>query len=241
MSETSLVGHPGPGESQFATVPAAHFFDPFESLGSNCEFGIVQRCSGYDPPGLFRNVGFTSAETIIRAIESNFDGMFDEGRYEFTRQFLWPDWRLDCHVHGFVFHTGIPVDLEVNSEAWLRKTSQSIQSFRFMKAKILEELREGEKIFVFRFELDVAPELVQRLHAAIRAHGPGWLLHVTQDASKPFGWTEKRSNGLIVAAIARLMTEFPLMIDFDAWRAIAEASLAIVASSRHSDESAMGG
>jgi hypothetical protein len=36
-----------------------------EGIGNNCEFGIVQRYFGYDPPGLFRNVGFYSVKIII--------------------------------------------------------------------------------------------------------------------------------------------------------------------------------
>jgi hypothetical protein len=229
-----LPESPFPTPAELADIAPSRLFVPFESLGNNCEFGMVQRFSGYDPPGLFRNVGFDSAEMMVRALETGFDGMFDEGRYEFTLPHMWPDWRLDCHVHGFGFHTGIPSSIEKPSEAWSRKTRDSIRSFRFMKAKLLEELRIGEKIFVFRFNFDVPPEVMQRFHAALRRHGPGWLLHVTQDPSKPFGWTEKRADGFIVAAIARLMNELPQIIDSEAWRAIARASLAIAGASRHS-------
>lgn len=211
---------------------AAELFEPFESVGNNCEFGLVQRLHGFDPPGLFRNAGFDSAEVIVKAIETSFAGMFDEGRYEFVLPPFWGDWRLDCHVHGIGFHTGIPASIELNSDAWIRKTSESIQTFRFLKRKLLEELRHEEKIFVFRFNFDVAPELIDRFHRAIRAHGPGWLLHVRQDPSKPFGWTQRQADGLIVAAIAKLMNELPQVIDMDAWRAIARASRTIVAASR---------
>jgi hypothetical protein len=210
----------------------SELFEPFESLGNNCEFGMVQRFSGFDPPGLFRNVGYMTPEIIVNAINTSFAGMFEEGRYEFTLPFMWPDWRLDCRVHGFVFHTGIPASVELNSQDWIRKTSDSIRTFRFLKAKLLEELREGEKIFVFRFDFDVGLELVKRLHAAIRAHGPGWLLYVKQDPSKEFGWTQQHADGLIVAAIAKLMNEIPQVIDSQAWQAIAKASRAIVAGNR---------
>jgi hypothetical protein len=210
----------------------AELFEPFESLGNNCEFGLVQRLNGYDPPGLFRNAGFDSAEVIVKAIETSFAEMFDEGRYEFVLPPYWGDWRLDCHVHGIGFHTGILATVELNSADWIRKTRESLQTFRFLKRKLLEDLRDEEKIFVFRFNFEVAPELIQRFHAAIRAHGPGWLLHVRQDPSMPFGWTQRQADGLIVAAIARLMNELPQVIDMDAWKAIARASRSIVAASR---------
>jgi hypothetical protein len=225
-------GSPYPAITELAGLPISRLLESFESLGNNCEFGMVQRFNGYDPPGLFRNAGFDSVEAIIRGIETSFDAMFDEGRYEFTLPPLWEDWRLDCQVYGLTFHTGIPASVERNSEAWTRKAGNSIRSYRFMKAKILDELRRGEKIFVFRFDFDVAPDLIGRLHAAIRRHGPGWLLHVVEDASKPFGWTEKRADGLIIAAMAKLMYGLPQVIDLDAWRAIARAALTIVATSQ---------
>jgi hypothetical protein len=215
-----------------ATEDASELFEPFESLGNNCEFGMVQRLNGFDPPGLFRNVGFMSPDIIVNAVNTSFTGMFDEGRYDFTLPFMWPDWRLGCQVHGFGFHTGIPAAVELNSDAWIRKTSESIRTFRFLKAKLLEELREGEKIFVFRFDFDVGMELVDRLHAAVCAHGPGWLLYVKQDPSKPFGWTQQHADRLIVAAIGKLMNELPQVIDMEAWRAIARTSRAIVVASR---------
>ena len=64
----------------------------FESLGNNCEFGIVQRSAGYDPPGLFRNVGFLDVEQIISAVSHNLEGMFEPGRYELTAPEGWLDW-----------------------------------------------------------------------------------------------------------------------------------------------------
>jgi len=56
----------------------------FETIGNNCEFGIVQRKAGFDPLGLFRNVGFLNVEQIIGAIVANLDGMFDDGNYSWA-------------------------------------------------------------------------------------------------------------------------------------------------------------
>jgi hypothetical protein len=235
MSAGELLSEsPYPSVSEIADLPLPRLFEPFESLGNNCEFGMVQRFSGHDPPGLFRNAGLDSVEALIRGIDLGFEAMFDEGRYAFSLLPLWPDWRLDCKVFGFTFHTGIPAAVELNSEIWVRKCREAVRSFRFLKAKLLEELRQGEKIFVFRFDSPVETEVIHRLHYAIRRRGPGWLLHVVEDPSRPFGWTQKQAEGLIVAAMAKLMYGLPQVIDLEAWRAIARAALSIVATEHHS-------
>jgi hypothetical protein len=215
---------------QADTLPLNELFMPFESLGNNCEFGIVQRQAGYDPPGLFRNVGFLNVDAIISTISRNLEGMFDEGLYSFTLPDGWPDWRLDCMRYGFLFHTAIPASLSRDSEEWKKKARDTVASFRFLKRLFQEELRTGEKIFVFRFIAPLEPAQIERFVQAIRKHGPGWLLYVAQDPARPEGHVELVETGLLVATIDRLSNENPPQINSEAWANIARKAIALKAA-----------
>lgn len=196
-----------------------------EGLGNNCEFGIVQRHFGCDPPGLFRNVGFLSPDIIINAIEHDLEGLFDDGNYQFTLPEGWKDWRIDSQ--GFMFHAGIPADITADSEDWTRKSREALQAHRLLKRMFREELRKGEKIFVYRQKQNIALDDVRRLHAAIRKYGPGWLLNLVEDPSKPKGTIEDLGDGLIIATTSVLSNEDPPNIDIAAWELITRKVLAL--------------
>lgn len=216
---------PGIGVCNIASLPLSELYIPFEGIGNNCEFGIVQRNAGYDPPGLFRNVGFWSPDSIIAVIESGLSGMFDDGNFQFIVPEGWPDWRLDCSASGMGFHTGIPSSLEPDSTEWTQKTAQSIKLFRFLKRSFLQDLRNGEKIFVFRYNLESTEMTIKRLHDALQIHGENWLLYVTEDFVHPSGWIELRQPRLIIAGIQKLSSQNPPIIEFPAWEKIARASI----------------
>ena len=193
----------------------------FESLGNNCEFGIVQRRTGFDPPGLFRNVGFDDVEQIIRAIESDFEGMFIEGAYDFTLCPGWPDWRLNCRKFGFGFHTNLPISVVENTAEWKKATAKTTKTFRFLKSKIQQDLAQAEKVFVFRSLQELPNATAARLLAAIQVHGDGALLAVRVDQSAPSGSLEFLDRCLMIGTVHRLSNENPPIIDFDAWEKMA--------------------
>lgn len=68
--------------------------------------------------------------------------------------------------------------------------------------------------------------------AAIRRHGPGWLLNVAEDPSKPTGTVEQIDDGLIRATTSVLSNEDPPNINFAAWEVIARKAWAIKESAR---------
>lgn len=201
-------------------TPMSELVTMFESIGNNCEFGIVQRHHAYDPPGLFRNVGFLNPDSIINAIDSNLDQMFDAEKFEFVLPEGWPDWRLDCQIHGFGFHTAIPASIERGSAEWLKKTEQSVAAFRFLKRRFQSDLSSGEKTFIFRFIDELPASVIERLYQAIRKHGPGWLLYVKEDRQKTSALVETIHDGLLVSSITKLSNENPPQIDFAAWAEI---------------------
>jgi hypothetical protein len=197
----------------------AKVFGGFESLGNNCEFGIVQRAAGANPPGLFRNVGFRSTEQITKAIRGRLDGLFDDGKYEFTEPDDWTDYALDCKRYGFRFHTGIN---RKRQERFDRQ--RAIGAFRFLKRQFLEVLDDGETTFVYRHDRadEVGEDRIRQLWAALCAGRRNSLLVVTADGGPDgrFGHVACREPGLFVASLSRLSAENPPKIDYAAWEKI---------------------
>lgn len=213
----AVLSHPE--ASPIGEIAFAELFLAFEGIGNNCEFGIVQSYYGCDRPGLFRNVGFVYPETMIEAIETRLEGLFEDGRYAFKRAEDWQDWQLESG--NFVLHTGIPASLEAETEDWRARTEQVISAHRMLKRMFLEDLAEGKKIFVFRSQQTVPMDAVRRLYSAIRAHGPGWLLSVTEDPSKPRGWTDLLEDGIIIGRLPLLSNQDPPQVDFLGWAVLA--------------------
>ncbi len=195
----------------------------FESLGNNCELGIVQRANGYDTPGLFRNTGFLHIAQIIHALESHFAGMFESGRFDYIIRGGWPDYALHCRQHGFVFHTGISCEQPLSAEICAR----NVAAFQFMLQKLRRDLDLGEKIFVYRSEQPIPDSEIARLHAAIRAYGPGWLLYVREDRAAPRAGVVLHSPGLLVATVPQLSNSNPPDIDMPAWDRVASMAVGL--------------
>jgi hypothetical protein len=205
-------------------------FARFEGLGNNSEFGIVQAQSASTVPvgtastifpvGLFRTVGFNHTEQMINAVQARLDGMFASGNYRFVRPDGWTDHALDCLRYGFRFRTGIPV-----TEPDPARLERQMDSFRYMKARFLDLLHTGQKIFVYRHPTEFDETLIKRLHAAIRRHGPSKLLYVREQADQPFGWYDAGGDGLFMGGVPRLAKDHAPQVDFAAWERIARGVL----------------
>jgi hypothetical protein len=203
----------------------ADLYAYFEALGNNCEFGIVQRRVGFDPPGLFRNVGFLGASQIINAISANLGDMFDDDRFRYERRSGWPDYALCCRSFGFTFHSGIPASVEQGTAEWNGHERRNILSFRFLKRKFQEDLLSGEKIFVYRSKVSLSPREITALHSAVSARGPGWLLVVEENPALPAGKLNVIGKRLATASLAKLSNENPPEIDHPGWAAITRTLL----------------
>jgi len=201
-------------------------FSAFESLGNNCELGFVQDAAGCRGVSLFKNVGFNATEQIIDAIDADFAGMFEDGAFDFTIPDGWPDYALDCRRFGFRFHTGLPHAMP-NAEAQFETL---LRAFRFLRVKLLADLREGTKIFTYRHQIQFNEPLAERFAASIRRHGPGWLLWVRMDDrdDRCFAWVERSAvEGLLYGGMPHLVTDSPPRVAYDSWEQIARKALAL--------------
>ena len=175
----------------------------FESLGDNCEFGLVQRHAGVEPLGLLRFAGI-SLEKLIVALQARFEGLgtpdtvmvYLAGEAGHRREFMVHETWLDVRYHTFIHEGDI-------GEGELRE--REVRRLGFLRRKMLADLAAGEKIWVWR-ELDLTkPDRLQPLMDLLRSLGPNRLLWVVAaDDSHPPGTIERLDSDLIKGYVERL-------------------------------------
>ena len=173
----------------------------FESLGDNCEFGIVQRTAGVEPLGLLRWANINAAK-LTKMLNTELAGV---GEPQNTR--------LDANQFGeyslvdpryFGMHTFINIGLET-PEKLLPKM---LRRLRFLKDKLIQDLTGAEKIFVHKSgNSQLTQDEMRMLLAAIRRYGNGTLFCVQHppEADKDMR-VEAIGDGLIVGYLSKLTT-----------------------------------
>jgi hypothetical protein len=182
-------------------LPAEQFMLGFESLGDNCEFGLVQRRCGAEPLSLLRFANI-QLPALLYALDDRFARI---GTPERIRCDLGGGDRREFVVrddsYGITYHT-FQYEGEVDQAELLGKqpTRQ-----RFLARKLLEDLAAGEKIFVLRRNPPLALWQVLPVYAAIRGLGPNRLLWIdlASDGSVP-GTVTEILPGLYRGALDRL-------------------------------------
>jgi hypothetical protein len=143
----------------------------FESLGANCEFGLVQRHFQADPPGLlrFRDVGIG---VLIAAARVRFEKMGDPEMTrldaQFNGEFILHDRRWHLPMHTFMFHG------QTDPDELLPKLTRHVA---FLKEKLLADFAEARKVFVY-FAPSLGSDELDTLHRVLKTLGDVRLLHV---------------------------------------------------------------
>ena len=188
----------------------------FESIGDNCEFGLVQRRCDTEPLGLLRFSG-TYSNDIVRGIEREFDGIGEPD--DITPRLEGGDARREFMIHerkyGLVYHTFVyegerTVDLMRQQEA---------TRLKFLRRKFVEELEAGEKIFVFKRGAIVSESEILPLFLALNRKQLNTMLWVVpEEPGRPSGTVEVLMNGLFKGYIDRFApTENAHDFSFEAW------------------------
>ena len=152
----------------------------FESLGSMCEMGLLQRRLGHEPVGLLRFAGITTPHLV----DGIFEGFWGLGR---------PD-TLIVESRAASEHTYFVVDdhhaLSMQTSISSRRVSipqlkrHLSRHLPFLVRKFFEDLVEAKRIFVFqRRDETIRPE-ADAVLAALSVWGDATLLWVQQDATR---------------------------------------------------------
>jgi hypothetical protein len=150
---------------------AREFMYRFESLGENCEFGIVQRRCGAEPLGPLR-FAIVAAENLACALEARLSDLLDPKLMEVRLS----NGRYVAHNREYDItfgHSGLH-DGDLGPDRALHLILRRLQ---LLNRKLGAILSGGEKILVFRSRVD-DDALALRLGAALHRFGPNCLLWV---------------------------------------------------------------
>jgi tetratricopeptide (TPR) repeat protein len=197
-------------------APSMHrdLFNRFESMGDNCEFGLVQRHFGCEPLGLFRWTGI-SPDHLALALQARLSGFGDEENTIIELggdpEYVIKDARGFYEMHTFIHEGQMPYD---------RMYVQQCRRLKFLRDKLLDDLSEGSKVFIYkRRDGRMTPREIRELHAAFRGFGDTTLFCVLlADENHPNGTVVGEANGLLVGYIDKLSVRArETEIAYDSW------------------------
>jgi tetratricopeptide (TPR) repeat protein len=166
----------------------------FESLGERCDFGAVQRSFGVEPLGLLR-FAWSRLDNLIAALEDRFAavGTVEDTAFERFRD----ETIVRMQKYELIFHTFVENVHELSAEKQGAFRQQQRRRLVFLKDKLIADLEEPQKIWVYATEEYTAEKDVARLFAALRAYGPNSLLYVRPAwPGHPSGTVEMVEDGL---------------------------------------------
>jgi hypothetical protein len=194
-------GIPAASLEQRVGMDAARFILNFESLGNNCEFGLVQRQCGAEP--FFSLLRFAGMElpTLLRALELGMADFGDEANVEVrVDDKPRPEFVVHENRYGVFFHTFRYQD-ETRAETVLVGERKRLA---YCAQRLLGDFRKGNKIFVFKRNERLRDEEIFPLYAALATFGDVDLLVVVpSDAEHSPGCVEVVLPGLYRGYVER--------------------------------------
>ena len=201
----------------------------FESLGDNCEFGLVQRHFGAEPLSLLRFAGFEIGlerrlDHLIRAIETGFVGLGRPEAIEVSvggpaghEEFL-----VRETTYQLMYHTFQSPNYMTAEKIRVREADR----IDFLRRKFLEDLADGRKLLVWKSNTVTPAHNITRLLSALRRYGPNSLLWVSEaDAGNLSPTVTFAEDGLLRGYIDRLAPyDDATDISYAAWELLCPAA-----------------
>ncbi len=210
-----------------APVEERAVLERFQSLGNNCEFGLVQKSAGVGGLGLLR-WSATGPEPLMAGLADDFRMMGEPGNIQLTDhdgEYFYTDLKYQIHSHTFIKVAGS--DQQQVERDLTGRT-------RFLRRKMIEDLEIGEPIWIYNSHKDHPPatsDSVKLLATALAARGPNILYWVVP------AFREGREPGTVEWIAPTLLKGYSgLYSSFDnrplsaraQWLALCRAALALV-------------
>ena len=172
----------------------------FESLGDNCDFGVVQRAAGVEPPGLFRFAACSAAD-VSALLRARFKPLGEPDDLWLDELGPEREYCVKSHRFSFEAHTDRYAGRE---DPALVRTAQIVK-MRFLKGRLIRDLSRARRLFVFKGKSDTGT--VKEIVAGLRQYGPNCLLWVNvADTSHSPGSVIRISDGLLLGFVDRFGT-----------------------------------
>jgi hypothetical protein len=194
----------------------------FESIGDNCELGLVQRRAGAEPLGLLRFAG-APLRNLLRALNARFANIADPDHIRVNAEN--GEYMVKLTKYDFTFHAHVKVG-DMDPDALYR---QQCRTIGFLAEKLIADLESPSKILVFRQnEPLLASDLVD-LRIALSAFGPSILLWVQEACpGHPPGSVEVADERMMVGYVRRLAKRDAVPnLDFGSWMQVLRRAHAI--------------
>lgn len=187
----------------------------FESLGDNCELGLLQRRVGAEPLGLLRFSG-APLRNLLRGMASRFAHIGDPAHVRLSPEH--GEYMVKLTKYDFTYHADAKVG-ETDPERLLR---QQARVASFLGRKLIDDLEEASKIFVFRQNEPLSATDLIDLRLAMSAYGPARLLWVQAACpGHPPGSVTLVDERLMVGYVRRLASRETVPdLDVNSWMAV---------------------
>jgi hypothetical protein len=196
----------------------------FESLGQNCEFGLMQRGVGAEPLGLLRFAGLILPD-LLSGLETAFAGVENADHIELSEGLLngREEFMARAMKHGVRFHTNVFRDEFADPTAVIARV---VLYLRYLRRHFEEAMISGERIFVLQHPEIREPSRALPVLARLCAWGPNKLLYVTRDRTVPAGTVRQEATNLFHGFIDRFVPPIEsYRTNFDAWVSICANTL----------------
>ncbi len=171
---------PNAPKDQSALLPEELMLQ-FESLGDNCEFGLVQRHFGAEPLGLLRFAGFhipveKRLPALLNALEARFEGLGQPGTIRIdiegpNEEYIVRETAYDLMYHTFITRKEISIDQ-------VRKMEEKRLSL--LRRKFEDDLRNPRQILVWKSNAGNSLDEMRSLYNALSSLGSHVLLWVAR-------------------------------------------------------------
>jgi Tetratricopeptide repeat len=193
----------------------------YESLGENCELGLVQRHFAAEPLGLLRWT-YCVVDTVINLLEQRLSGFGDLKSLTLSRT-SWQEYMIKEQKYGISFHTFFTKDI-ADEPAFLRKQSSRLS---WLAEKLLTDLMESNKCFVVKIYHPTPDLQIRRIHSLLQQYSASnklLCISVSSEVSEG-GTVINVGNGLAYGKLSRKNPGTKKWdIPYDEWHSILETA-----------------
>jgi hypothetical protein len=182
---------------EIVPMPLTHFVSKFESLGTSCEVGFVQRRCGAEPLGLLRFAAIPLPQ-LVDAIDSDFTGLDHPDNLKPEGEI---GWDIRDATYKIFYHTARRCEAVSADSLRLNEARR----LRFLIRKFMGHLAQPEKIFVWWQYNPITESEIIPLFLALRRRGRVTMLWVDKDESA--GLVEEIFPGLLRGRIAAFLQD----------------------------------